>query len=291
MSAKDPYFQFPISLLAFGRTEDERLEHIVSYCLVDAGSKLTTNLIDGAISGEQGLAIEETIKETAEAYLEKHHLAALADEEEGGLPSGGATVFAAGKLGVKIASLRDTDAKHSAAAKFAVEQETLRGTASPSVRIRTNYLWEARKGTGVTYREFAVLCAVYSVIGDKKGPVRITRDAIRARVLGYPSAKSLFDADGEVTTEGAALLARRADKQRPLTTDQVRYTLDGLEERNFFSRVSIGREAHFSNRQTADAMRSALVSLAGIEAEAGAKIKRARQKDRAAQAAIRGLRL
>ena len=36
------------------------------------------------------------------------------------------------------------------------------------VRIKADWAFAARDGRGLTYREFSVLCAIYSAIGDKE---------------------------------------------------------------------------------------------------------------------------
>ena len=97
-------------------------------------------------------------------------------------------------------------------------------------------------------RDYAVLLAVYAIIGDKQYAI-IRRDRVRAGAMGYSSAKVLFDKDGKLTVAGKRVLAGRADGAKPLTLDQVRYTLDKLHERKFFSRIQpkrCGRSVYYS---------------------------------------------
>jgi hypothetical protein len=126
--------------------------------------------------------------------------------------------------------------------------------------MAAHYVWDVRNGTGMKFREFAVLAAVYSVIGNKRYPVRVTRDRIRAGALGYKSKNALFDATGRVSEAGRALLNRRYDHAEPLTTDQVRYTLDSLEARGCFARCHASkRQTYFSNRMGKEEMRKHLL--------------------------------
>ena len=56
--------------------------------------------------------------------------------------------------------------------------------------MKKSWLFDTRDGHGITYREFSVLCAIYSVIGDKELAV-ITRERIRRCALGYRTAAIL----------------------------------------------------------------------------------------------------
>ena len=47
---------------------------------------------------------------------------------------------------------------------------------SPLVRLKTDSLFEARDAKGLTYEDLSILAAIYSCVGDKRGPVLITQD-------------------------------------------------------------------------------------------------------------------
>ena len=93
------------------------------------------------------------------------------------------------------------------------------------VRIRTDWLFEARHGRGLSYLEFAVLVAIYSKIGRKKGPVRITRDEIWRRAHGYKS-KIVFD---QMVQNGPFRF----------TKWQVRAAIEGLHDARFLRKSDL----------------------------------------------------
>ncbi len=103
-------------------------------------------------------------------------------------------------------------------------------------RIRSDILHDVQNG-GLTWREFAVLSAVYASLtstDDRKGSVqRICRDQMIAMASGYGGPKYVRQLS--------------VPPERFLTEKQLRRTLDSLNERKFFVRVSIGRRAYFSN--------------------------------------------
>src|SRR5262249_23514584 len=100
-----------------------------------------------------------------------------------------------------------------------------------SIRISTALLWEAHNNTGVTYREFSILCAINSVIGNRCfSPRRITEPSIRVRAAGYKSW----------TVANRELARDESRNKQMLTADQVRYTLERLHERKFFARARVG---------------------------------------------------
>jgi hypothetical protein len=128
---------------------------------------------------------------------------------------------------------------HAAVSSHIAREASLHG-ASPYIRVRSDLMWDAIGGSR-SYRDFSVLCAVYAAIGAKAYPVRIIRPRIIAGALGY-KAPALM-------TPGS--LAERADNATPLTTDQLRYTLDRLEADGLFARVQASpRCTYFSHRMT-----------------------------------------
>jgi hypothetical protein len=92
-------------------------------------------------------------------------------------------------------------------------------------------LWEAHYNTGLTYREFSVLCAINSVIGNRRAaPRRITEPSIRVRAAGFKSWK----------VANCELARDETRKAQLLTPHQVRYTLERLHERKLFARARVG---------------------------------------------------
>jgi hypothetical protein len=147
--------------------------------------------------------------------------------------------------------------------EFKDSYEKLHGT-DVQVRLRTDFVFEARDKTGMTYRELAVLSAIYSSIGAKPYPVRITRDAIIRRALGYKSA-----------TVMAAEFGRRSDDAKPLTYRQITYTANHLHQRRLFARARPNeRQTYYSNRLTQDQIEKQIFE----RKTAGARFENQRKK-------------
>lgn len=124
---------------------------------------------------------------------------------------------------------------------------------SPFFRVSSQLVGEVVQEE-FSFREFCILCSLYAVIGEKQYCI-VRRDRIRAGALGYSSAKALFDRDGNITSDGAKLLLKRRDVQKPLSLDQCRYTLDKLHDRKFFSRIQPlgkGRDVYYSRNLNHD---------------------------------------
>jgi hypothetical protein len=118
------------------------------------------------------------------------------------------------------------------------------------VRIRKDLAFEVRDNRGLSYREFAILCAVLSLVGAKEYPVRITRKQIQCRMLGYKSPPVM-----------AAEIAKRTDGTKPFTLRQINYTLDRLHERHFFARARPNeRQTFYSTRLQQGQLEVALIN-------------------------------
>lgn len=188
------YFQFPPCLLAFGSDYKDRLQHIVSYCVCEHAQRLNRKL----------------------------------DLASPNIPAQTALCEAARFLNVNVTS-HDATVERWKLATWWIEGWEERYGKDASVRIATILLWEAHNNTGVTYREFSILCAINSVIGDSSKPIRITERTIRIRAAGYKSwtvLKRELDRD-------------KSRAARLLISNQVRYTLEQLHERRLFSRARV----------------------------------------------------
>jgi hypothetical protein len=132
-------------------------------------------------------------------------------------------------------------------------------------------LWEAHDNTGLTYREFSILCAINSVIGNKRSvAIRITEPSIRVRAAGFKSWKVANVEPGE---------------SQLLTPDQVRYTLERLHRRKFFARARVGaKTVKYMVGLSDDALRTSLLQSETYRSRF--KAERA-QKDRELMKAIR----
>ncbi len=257
MSQNDPYFQFPLSCLAFGKDPIERLRHIVNFCCATVGTQKSAAM---------------TIQEMTELVN-----AMPEDDQPSGIRMNSrdsmAVVIGMLALRIRQGNVETVQDQHDLLLSFCNNMASRHG-ASPLVRIRNDLVWDAIHGR-LPYRSFAVLCAVYCVIGRNAWPVRITRDRIIAGALGYKTPRMLTD----------AVLKKRQDGACLLTVNQVRYTLDKLEGASLFVRVQLSpRRVYFSNRMTREEMADALFKNA-----TNRKIKLAthRKGDRELQARIK----
>jgi hypothetical protein len=186
------YFQFPLCLLAFRSDYKDRLQHIVCYCLCEHAQWLNRN----SANTSEDAALEEAAK----------------------------------FLHVSVPSRDATIDRWKAATRF-IRQWQGRYGRDASVRIATALLWEAHNNTGLTYREFSILCAINSVIGKRRSvPRRITEPSIRVRAAGFKSWK----------VANPELARDKSRKAQLLTPHQVRYTLESLHQRKLFARARVG---------------------------------------------------
>ncbi len=161
-----------------------------------------------------------------------------------------AALCGADVIGVDVGSLARTLAQHEKLCQFRDAWKSRHG-ADPVVRLKQQLVFEARDRKGINPRELAVLAAIYSVIGNKRRPVLITRQTIRQRALGYKT-RAIFERE----------LPRRTDGASPLTEWQLRSVLDSLAARKFFRRATHGRrQTYYSNRMTDKQFLEALVEM------------------------------
>jgi hypothetical protein len=219
---QERYFQFPLSALAYGESWLVRLDTILDYSVVEAGITLWSK------------ASEEERSRYVSAWKKGRYLPSGFDIR---LPLHQAALFGAEIIGVTFQSVNGLLNRHRGLANFVSDFESRNGL-DPLVRMRTDFLFEARNHRGMTAQEFSVLAGLYSVIGDKQVPVLIAQQTIRHRAMGYKTEK-IFDNE----------LVSRADQAMPLSDWILRSTIDRLQERNLFARVVYGRRlSYYSNR-------------------------------------------
>jgi hypothetical protein len=182
------YFQFPLCLLAFGDDYKQRLETIVDYCVCEEARRINRKLPQGARNASLDTAADFLHVNVSREYAIN---------------------------------------RWKEANSFIGPWERRYGKDA-FVRVGTTLLREACNNTGLSYREFSILCAVNSIIGKRRSvPKRITEPSIRVRAAGYKSWKI---AKAELSSGDSRLL----------TVDQVRYTLKKLHQRRFFARARVG---------------------------------------------------
>ncbi|MBL9115458.1 MAG: hypothetical protein JNJ83_10670 [Verrucomicrobiaceae bacterium] len=109
--------------------------------------------------------------------------------------------------------------------------------AQATVSIRAEWFWnclyglrgnEDRPDMPLSYREFSVLCAILSKLGNKDLE-SCTWQEIQCRALGYTTK-----------AEMNRLMPHRRDGAKALTRQQIRSTLNDLERCGFFARYAVG---------------------------------------------------
>ncbi len=229
----EAYFQFPLCALAFEAELKARLGNIILFGVVEAGLTFYNRLTS------------ESCQAKAEQFA---RLSTTPRDFKKGKAEHVATMLGAEAIGVRVNSLA-----------YPLEQwKRLRGFNESfaqkhgrdvEVRVRKDLVFECRDNCGISYREFAVLSAVYSCIGAKSYPVRVTRQQIQCRMLGYKSPAVM-----------QAEIASRTDGATPLTLRQINYTLNALHERGFFARTRANeRQTYYSHRMTLEEMEARLL--------------------------------
>jgi hypothetical protein len=257
MSKENPYIQFPLCALAYGKTVNERLNAILDYGVADAGAKLW---------GKVGPELQRIQKSLWGRCRN------LPKGFNGENPLHCAALYRAHNLHIECSDMEYLVELYERLRKYVHKFEHRYGR-DLLVRIKQQWLFKARDHQGLTYREFAVLCGIYSCIGDKPA-ARVTQPRIRRCALGYRTAP-IMDAE----------LPSRADGARPLTERQLRDTIARLHRNNFFARCTYGRRmTYYSIRGLDEQLRNRV-----MEQHTYPSTHRARQaaKDQAMTAAIK----
>lgn len=230
------YFQFPLCALAFGRSVEERLNAIISYGVIEAGRVLWEKKFTQADRQKQ-CSVWSDPSRVPPGFNHQNSLHVFA-------------VAGASVIGVNLGSLKPRLAEHKALCAFCDRFVSLYGP-QPLVRLKQQFVFEARDRKGITSRELAVLAGIYSVVGNKRRPVLITQRRIGWRALGYKS-EQVFRCE----------LARRTDGAKPLTDWQLRSTIDGLRTRKFFCRGTHGRRlTYYNHRMSEGEFREAIIEM------------------------------
>lgn len=121
----------------------------------------------------------------------------------------------------------------------------------PIVRIRKDIFFDSKSGMGLSFREFRVLCAVYSVIGDKKYPVRITKSWIQHRMLGFKS-RNTYDLYNNMNLQ----------KVESFSIREIGHTMAKLRARGFFKSARANRrQTYYSHCLSQDKLEEEIFSM------------------------------
>lgn len=228
------YFQFPLSVLSYGDNPRQRISEMISWCSVKTGENAAENMDQYALAGMTQRLIDK-IGDREHDFVED-------DQEHINCLLGGDI------LSVRIGSFANAVTEYRRIqAHFAMQMA--RHGPEPLVRVRSDIVWDALHER-IPYREFAVLCAIYSVIGDKEWPVKITRETINTRFLGYKNEAV------------ASSYGFRRDGMKELTERKLKDTIKKLEARGFFVKVNPSRtEAYFSHRMSRRELADAVIKV------------------------------
>lgn len=218
------YFQFPVSALSFGMHQSghrSRWADVLDYACLHYGRK--------ALSEMPPHVSQDAIA----AYLQKRPQvsASMKDRDQQALVLGFDRLNVNAASGSFKARLEEatTVAQHCA------------GSPYPTVRIRTDFWWKTfmpeNQESPISFREFAVLCAVYAAVGAKPY-AKASLQMLRRYAAGYPK-----EADFQ------AALSELRPGSLYLSPKQVRTTLDALEANQFFAKFTFnGGECFYSNK-------------------------------------------
>lgn len=198
MAIEDKYLQAPLYSLAFGATVPERMNRLISWCVVEHGRR------------------EWKSRQRTPEEIESHAVGAFKRSD----PTHWEVLTGAADLGIYV-NVSVTLIEHAELASFLA---SYKHGNDAQFRIRAEFVFEVRDGTGLSYRHFSILAALYSVIGDSYRPVLINTPFIQCRSLGYKTSEVMN-----------AEIGNRADGvTKPLTRQMIRDDLDKLESKFFF---------------------------------------------------------
>lgn len=198
----DTFFRFPLRALSAFEGPFIRLETLVGYCVMDVGYKL--------------------VEPAEKAELTPDYHRELAWHR------------GCAKLNVRSTG---KGADQRMQMHYEAVQTACGLAAQATVSIRTQWLWNCLyelRGDAemaempLSYREFSLLCAILSKLGDKDMDSCTWRE-IQCRALGYTTK-----------AEMERVLPLRKDGAKALSRQQIRSTLDDLERNKFFGRWSFG---------------------------------------------------
>lgn len=242
---------FPIALLACGRGEDG---------LKDRGNLILAYAADSRGRGmmeQDGFEVHDLFAKLEKSPTLKTVLDQVVDDENGE-HNPAHLAWAAGCLnGTYFLNLPDHLKFLEGAKAFKSKLERAAGTRSPFVRIPPQFAEEAfgwcNANGNMTYREFSILCAVYSCIGDKDANV-VRRSQIRDRASGVwnAKAKAFVAEDAKAPETKKKVWEPLTASPQVLTENQLRYTLDELEGRKLLHRLRDPnrRDVWFSRHHT-----------------------------------------
>jgi hypothetical protein len=226
-------FRYPLCLHSFGLNPQERMHYVTAWCAFEVGREMY-----GSMDNEQ---TNDKIAQIPEEKLPSGFNRAYTDHE---------------RLVLGMSSLRMQGGSANHMAKQAAEvQQFINERAAKYGKdswtsLKSELVWEIINNSGISWREFSVLAAIYSFVG-KRESAYITRSVIQQRALGYKTAAMMK----------AEMKHRQDGIKKPMTNAQTNYTLDRLHERRFFARVRRDHwHTYYSTRLTQEELEAKLLN-------------------------------
>src|SRR2546429_5550026 len=142
----NPYLQFPLCALSFGLSERHRLDAIIDFGCVTTGTKLWWQL---------------SPPEQNQFMIALQRSAHIPRDFDVQIPLHCTALYGAHIIGIKFGSLVASIERYSTLQSH-IEDFKGRYGRDAMVRIKKQWVFDTRDGHGLTYREFCVLCAIYS---------------------------------------------------------------------------------------------------------------------------------
>ena len=216
--------EFPLCCLAMNYDEKELLDHIISYCIVRHSHRIVTRTQERVYNYKGNFPMDFNGDSETDCQI----------------------LLAGKELSITIERIQVNINRFSEVSNFIQEYE-YKYKKDAYCRIGKNLLFETRDGK-FEYKNFAVLCAIQSIIGKTKKHYRITKDRIRYRMHGY---KSKNIAEQEMNGE-----------QILLTDRQLGTIINFLYTKQFFSKFTYARrQTFYSTRLTNEELREEIKNM------------------------------
>lgn len=206
--------EFPLCCLSYPIKDDkQRLNLIISYCIVEYSKKINAD-----------------INNRIDLYMATHDVPAGYNKK---LKTHQKILLAAGELGIIPGYILGIIERHSKLSQH-IQNNQLKYGPNSYCRIGKNLCFETESGQ-FPYRQFAVLCAIQSILGKKAKFKRITKDRIRYAMYGYKSKE--------------VALKESSGKERLLTDRQLGTAIEILHAKGFFSKFTYAKRQTYYSTQ------------------------------------------
>lgn len=206
-------FEFPLCCLSFPVDELKKIEMIISYCIVQHSRKIESKIEKrvNELLGFQKIPTGFNKKSLTHKKI----------------------LLAADELGISLGNIHNNIQSHELLFEH-IKNYKLKHGKDSFCKVGKALCFETREGQ-FPYRQFAVLCAIQSVIGKKAKFKRITKDRLRFAMHGYKSKEvALKELKGDV---------------KLLSDRQLGTAIEILHAKKFFSKFTYAnRQSFFSTR-------------------------------------------